>query len=198
VPQDLKKLIIEKLQDKIDKLLTVPVKKRELLVHSNRVTSVVMSRNGKYTLTGSLDKHACLWDLATGALINQLKTFCSVISVAFVPDSNNVIVGRFAPPLIWNFDSGQVTQLEDFPCSEKVALSANGKYAIMGGLIWSGVCLCDLKSYKLIENFKVECKGSTAVAISADNKHALISKYVKLGDIEVCLWDIQAGFSKNL
>jgi WD40 repeat protein len=63
--------------------------------HSDRVSSVAFSPDGRFVVTGSQDSTAKLWDVATG---KELRTFGGhshdVLSVAFSPDGRYVVTGN--------------------------------------------------------------------------------------------------------
>src|SRR5450759_327152 len=67
---------------------------RTFIGHTDAVTSVAFSPDGKYVLTGSLDNTAKQWDDASGAVVRTFSGHTdSVESVAFSPDGNYVLTG---------------------------------------------------------------------------------------------------------
>jgi general transcriptional corepressor TUP1 len=63
---------------------------------SDGVTSVALSRDGKYLAAGSLDKVVRIWDTETTQLLDRLEGHSdSVYAIAFSPDSKNLISGSF-------------------------------------------------------------------------------------------------------
>src|SRR5207302_260460 len=60
--------------------------------HSDRVTCVRFSPDGKQIVTGSWDNTARIWDVATGKQLQVLKGHeCSIRAVAFTPDGKQVL-----------------------------------------------------------------------------------------------------------
>jgi WD40 repeat protein len=65
--------------------------------HTDVVTSVVFSPNGKIVLTGSLDGTAKLWDLASGVNLNTFSRHLDqdmVLGVAFSPDGKSILTAN--------------------------------------------------------------------------------------------------------
>lgn len=58
---------------------------RELWGHSNRVTSMAFSDDGRWLVTASLDSTIRTWDLPTGHLIDAIRTQSVCTAVAFSP-----------------------------------------------------------------------------------------------------------------
>ena len=71
--------------------------------------SASFSEDGRYVVTGSMDKHAYVWDLTTGQRIGQpLKHANWVRSVAFHPDSRRVLTGSHdMTARLWNAMTGE-------------------------------------------------------------------------------------------
>ena len=62
--------------------------------HTDSVSSVAFSPDGKQVMSGSDDGMVQLWDVATGAPLQMLKGHTGwVSSVAFSPDSKQVMSG---------------------------------------------------------------------------------------------------------
>src|SRR5580704_4269786 len=62
--------------------------------HTQRVSSVALSGDGKYLVTGSLDKTAILWEASSG---KKLQTFqahnLEIASVALSADGKHLVTG---------------------------------------------------------------------------------------------------------
>ncbi len=87
-----------------DQLLTVLL----LPGHSDRVNSVAFSPDGRYALTGSMDRTAILWDVASGTALHTLAGHSDrVNSVAFSPDGRYALTGSMdRTAILWDVASG--------------------------------------------------------------------------------------------
>src|SRR5262249_35861241 len=81
--------------------------------HGAAVTSVAFSPDDQYAVTGSLDKTARLWDVATGRQVRQFVGHRDgVTSVAFAPDGHYVLTGSLDKTArLWDVATGQQVRL---------------------------------------------------------------------------------------
>ncbi|KAJ6564303.1 WD40-repeat-containing domain protein, partial [Mycena capillaripes] len=106
--------------------------------HTNWVTSVAFSPDGKRIVSGSYDHTVRIWDAETGAALREpLEGHTnSVTSVAFSPDGNRIVSGSYdATVRIWDAETGAALRepLEghtDWVTS--VAFSPDGKRIVSG------------------------------------------------------------------
>src|SRR5688500_13601547 len=79
------------------------------LGHSDSVTSVAFSLDGRFVLTGGYDRTAHLWITATGQEIRQFRGHSkSITSVAFSPDGHFILTGsEDETARLWDAASGQ-------------------------------------------------------------------------------------------
>src|SRR5260221_3818287 len=72
------------------------------------VNSVAISNDGRFALTGSNDKNAWLWDLATGQEIRKFSGHKdNVTSVAFSADGNYVVTASMdGSAILWDAKTG--------------------------------------------------------------------------------------------
>src|SRR5882672_9765784 len=80
-----------------------------LVGHTEYVPRVAFSPDGKYVLTGSVDRTARLWDAVTG---NQIKVFSvpsGIESLTFSPDGKSIAFGTTDGKVqIWSIGTGQL------------------------------------------------------------------------------------------
>jgi WD40 repeat protein len=111
------------------------------LGHSNSVSSVAVSPDGRTVLTGSWDNTARLWDAASGRELRKFMVHIgdvnSVFSVAFSPDGRRVLTGRKDNTArLWDAMSGR--ELRQFKghinSVDSVAFSRDGRTVLTASL----------------------------------------------------------------
>jgi|GEM_PF-1657079 len=115
-----------------------PVPALTLKGHTDPVSAVTVSPDGKFFATGSFDKTAKLWDGTTG---KELRTFAGknghanlVLGVAFAPDGSALATASSDNQLkIWDIANGKPTGLLAHAAGvTQVAASADGKLLAAG------------------------------------------------------------------
>lgn len=151
--------------------------------HSDEVTSVCLSYDGQFALSGSKDNTIILWEIATG---KQLRTFAGhtwvVNSVCLSADSRLAISGSSDGSLhLWDLATGAATSFGGVGIGSfkghtswvtSVSLSADGQFALSGSgdstlKLWdvtTGICLHEFEGHSSWVN---------SVCLSPDAKFAL-------------------------
>jgi len=105
-------------------------------VHEGVVEAVAFSPDGKTVLTGSFDRTARLWDVATGLPVGRPLVHQGFVeAVAFSPDGKTVLTGSFdRTARLWDAITGVPVgdPLVHNRSIEAVAFSPNGKTVLTG------------------------------------------------------------------
>ncbi|HZS04581.1 MAG TPA: caspase family protein [Blastocatellia bacterium] len=165
---------------------------RKMTGHTNSISDLAFSRDGRLLVSGSWDKTVKLWDVAGG---REIKTFTGpseqIISVALSPDGNSVAAGDFDQTVkLWDVAKGTLTRTfrghSDGVGS--VAFSPDGKY-ILSGSHDATLKLWDVAAGKEVITFTGHSAGVESVAFSPDGKYALSGSE----DNTTRLWNIETG-----
>jgi uncharacterized delta-60 repeat protein len=171
--------------------------------HTDAVTSVAFSLDGKYILTGSLDNTAKLWDATTGAAVRNFSGHAGPVeSVAFSLDGKYVLTGSSDKTAkLWVAATGALVQTFSDPpntvvrtsvemkrSNHSVAFSPDGKYVLTGSDD-GNARLWDTATGALVRTFSGQTNIVRSVAFSPDGKYALTGGL----DDTVRLWDAATG-----
>lgn len=168
--------------------------------HTQGITALALSGDGKMLLSGSYDGSALLWDTGSG---KKLQTFrrseFGMYAVALSEDGRTAVTGgqkenakAFSPAhgaTVWDTESGKKLQTilpDAVPWG--IALTADGKKCLMG-LSGIDAVLWDVVRDKQLQVFKGHSNGIRSVALSRDGKFAVTASH----DKSVLLWDVADG-----
>jgi len=166
--------------------LTTGRELRTLTGHTNDVSSVAFSPDGKYALSGSWDQNIKLWDVETG---KEIRTFLGnntgrVNAVAFSPDGIHIIsAARDNTIRLWDVATGR--EISKFSGHEgdinTVAFANDAKSFISGGSDGT-IRRWDTKTGKEIAQF-ISLKDGEWIAITPEgyyNSSANGHKYLNI------------------
>ncbi len=112
--------------------------KRRLVGHEHWVTSVVMSANGRYVVSGSWDKTVRVWDWQTSDTAHRVLSghWREVNSVAMSADGRYVVSGsRDTTVRVWDWQTSDAAHRVlpgQWGQVDSVAMSADGRYVVSG------------------------------------------------------------------
>ena len=160
--------------------------------HVHSVTSVALSADGRYGLSGSADNTLVLWELASGKQIRQFKGHAAnVKSVAFTPDGQHAVSASYDRTIkLWNIETGQEVRTFTGHADIINAMSVSPDGRLVASA--SGdrtVRLWELASGKEVKVLSGHQGWVLSVAFSADG-HLLASGDVKN---QIKLWDVSSG-----
>ncbi len=160
--------------------------------HSEFVTSVLFSPNGREVLSGSADKSVKLWDMATGRLLRTFEGHSdAVASVAFSADGARVLSGSGDKTLkLWDAATGQLLRTFEghTDAVTSVAFSPDGR-RVLSGSADKMLKLWNADTGQLLRTFEGHTDAVTSVAFSPDGRRVLSGS----ADETLKLWDAATG-----
>lgn len=172
-------------------------KVREFVGHTNVVTSVAVSPDGRTALTGSADYTLRLWDLQSGLELQRFTGHSGwIFDVKFTPDGQRAVsVSTDTTARVWDIVPGNLIRrftMDALPPIYAVDISGDGSLALSGHEK-NFVALWNVSTGQMIRRLSFENAASTAavyaVALSRDGTRAAA------GDLDghVMLWDTASG-----
>ncbi|MEA5569912.1 WD40 repeat domain-containing protein [Calothrix sp. UHCC 0171] len=151
--------------------------------HSEKVTSVVISPDGKSIISGGADKTVKVWNIHTGKILRTITGHTGEISsVAVSPDGNFLAVGISDTPRsnikVWELNTGKLvhTLLGHNKPVNVVSISPDGQILASGSnkiKIWNltkGDRVCTLWHSSAVNATAITPDGSILVSGTSDNK----------------------------
>jgi len=154
--------------------------------HTDAISSVAFSPDGKYVLTGSRDNTAKLWDLHGRIIQTFIGHSDAVESVAFSPDGKYILTGsRDKTAKLWNLSGREIQSFIGHTWHVgSVAFSPDGTNVLTGSQ-GNMAKLWDL-SGREIQSFRDQYSSFTSVAFSPDGKYVLTGN----ANGRAKLWDL--------
>jgi WD40 repeat protein/class 3 adenylate cyclase len=172
---------------------TLELPPRELRGHTADVWGADFSPDGKYLVTGSSDRTARLWDLATGETIRVFsRSRGSLEGVAFSPDGKYMLTANTQDNTasLWDVASGQEMQVFSGHTATvvDVKFSPDGKYIVTASED-STARIWDVATGQTVHALTGHSDFITRLAVSPDGKYVVTGS----GDRTARLWDASTG-----
>jgi WD40 repeat protein len=160
--------------------------------HTGNVTSLAISPDERYLLTGSADNTAKLWDMATGIEICTFKGHSKdIFSVAISLNGQYILTGsNDKTAKLWDLATGiEVRTFQGHSAAVRsVAFSPDGSYALTGS--WDKTALLwEASTGRMVCTFQGHSDGILSVAFSPDGGYVLTGSE----DNTAKLWDAATG-----
>jgi WD40 repeat protein/serine/threonine protein kinase len=171
--------------------------KRAFVGHTDLIYSVGFSPDGRWAISGSLDKTLRLWDVRTGRCVRGFEGHTAgVCSVSFSPDGRWAISGSLDMMLrLWDVQTGHCVQTFDghtegvysvcFSPDARWAISGSGDHTLRLWDILSGRCVRTFEGHP----FDGHTSKVTSVCFSPDGR------WILSGGVgaQLLLWDVETG-----
>jgi WD40 repeat protein len=160
--------------------------------HREGVSSVCLSADGRFALSGSADQTLKLWEVKTGQCLQTFSGHTDwVNSVCLSVDNRFALSGSYDKTLkLWEVITGQCLRTfsghTDLVLS--VCLSVDGQFALSGS-VDSTLKLWDLATGRCLRTFKGHADAVFSVCLSMDGRFALSGSK----DSTLQMWDVATG-----
>jgi hypothetical protein len=168
--------------------------------HTNRVSGVAFSPDGKRIVSGSWDNILKVWDVATGQEVLTLKGANVYSSVAFSPDGKQLVSVGIENLEFWDLSTRQkkVLALKREPgFVRNLVLSPDGKRAVSSWNqtqdslrgSWKTLKVWDLATGQAILTLNGHTDTVTSAAFSPDGRDIVSASYDRTAKV----WDLAKG-----
>jgi WD40 repeat protein len=180
------------LRSRLDPRVKTPSRSHVQTGHTDFVSAVAVSPDGRFIVSGSRDRTVKVWDAQSGALLRSLKGHTDFVSaVAVSPDGRFIVSGSWDRTVkVWDAQSGALLRSlkghTDFVFA--VAVSPDGRFIVSGSHDRT-VKVWDAQSGALLRSLKGHTDFVSAVAVSPDGRFIVSGS----GDETMKVWDAQSG-----
>jgi WD40 repeat protein len=161
--------------------------------------SAVISDDNRYLLTGSIGGYGRVWDVNQGKVLYSVQheenDEGGIIAADFSADSKYLVTIEQQSIARWRVSNGKLVGYWSWPDLRDVAISANGRYALIGMKANQAIYF-DMQQGKMVYVFPHHEKINS-VALSRDGRFALTGS----DDWHASLWSLDTGkhiWAKNM
>ncbi len=162
--------------------------------HGDRISTLAISPNSQFLVSGSKDFMIKIWNLKTGKLIRTLSGHYEPISSVQFASRGKVLISRSVSGkvLFWDFATGESRNRLTHETTDPaiVAKPLDPRGTILASLTWDGtILLRDLRTNEARQIEPGSVSTSQAIAVSPDAQTLISST----SDGQIKLWDIPTG-----
>jgi len=170
--------------------------------HTGSITSLAVTPDGRWLVTGSDDGTARLWDIGTGTLImifehrENAHLGESISAVAITPDGRRLITGSHpaygvSTAKLWDIESAECIGVFEHEHSiNAVAVTPEGRRLVtVGG---NTARLWDIGAGKLVDVFEHD-RAVNAVAVTPDGRHLVTGGGSIMEEGTAWVWKLETG-----
>ncbi len=160
--------------------------------HKGPVTSVSLSHDGRYALSGGGDKKVKLWEIETGRCLRIFEEHINWVSaVRFSPDGHLILSGSKGGVLrVWETETGRSIwpPVGHNRGVTSISLSCDGNFALSGSEDKT-LKLWEVATGNCLRTFEGHVGAVTSVCLSSDGHYALSGSE----DGTLKLWEVETG-----
>jgi WD40 repeat protein len=166
---------------------------RTLEGHTDQVTAVVVTSDGRRAISGSHDNTLKLWDLDSGRVLQTLEGHAGwVNAVAVTPDGRRAVSGSSDKSLkVWDLESGHLLKTLDGHTGSVLAVAVvipDGQRVVSSSYdtflkVW------DLESGCPLQTLEGHTSAVATIAVTPDGRRALSGSW----DDTLKVWDLASG-----
>ena len=156
--------------------------------HTNAISSIDVSQDGRLIVTGSIDRTVRLWNTQTGKTVLTLRGHNSEIyAVKFSPDNQLVASSGYdGRVILWSVKSGKpLRTLELTSWSVAIAFSPDSRQLAVGSQE-RNIFIYDARNGNIVQTLETNF-GIYALAFSPDGR------YLAEGSFSIAIWNLQTG-----
>jgi WD40 repeat protein len=161
--------------------------------HTDQITSLAFSPDGRYAYSGSADKTLRQWEVATGKELRCIAGFNEggVYAINVTADGRKLLAGSWGGEFrLWDIESARTVQSFKGYANivSSISISPDGKRALSGSNTGKTFYLWDIETGRELQALTVQSGKASFVNFSKDGKHALSAN-----DESIRMWDLESG-----